>query len=151
MVTINAGGYVLTSEIDGAIVCKSFLAGRPQIKLALNEDLAVGRSEALALAGEYEGGRGALSLSPALKHPHLVLPILRNCRRAARNRTQPPSVVSAQLAQCLSSHVCPVLLGRAPVPQWFWTTATSTNPSSSTRSRLSACWCSRRRRGSSSL
>lgn len=58
VVTINSGGYVLTSEIDGAIVCKSFLDGKPQIKLALNEDLAVGRSEALALAGEYEGGRG---------------------------------------------------------------------------------------------
>lgn len=68
MVTINAGGYVLTSEIDGAIVCKSFLSGRPQIKLALNEDLAVGRSEALALAGEYEGGRGARLYTPRSVH-----------------------------------------------------------------------------------
>ena len=40
-VTFNGAGYMLTSELDGAIQCKSFLAGNPQIKMALNEDLAV--------------------------------------------------------------------------------------------------------------
>lgn len=68
--TINAGGYVLTSEIDGAIVCKSFLAGRPQIRIALNEDLAVGRSEALAIAGEYAGGRGACAAAHCCQNCH---------------------------------------------------------------------------------
>ncbi len=31
-VTFNSAGYVLTSEIDGAIQCKSFLAGNPQAR-----------------------------------------------------------------------------------------------------------------------
>lgn len=35
---------MLTSEIDGTIQMKSFLTGNPEIKVGLNEDLAVGRS-----------------------------------------------------------------------------------------------------------
>ena len=32
-VTFNSAGYVLTTEIDGAIQCKSFLQGNPQARL----------------------------------------------------------------------------------------------------------------------
>jgi AP-4 complex subunit mu-1 len=34
-VTFNSAGYVLTSEIDGAIQCKSFLAGNPQARVCM--------------------------------------------------------------------------------------------------------------------
>lgn len=37
-------GYILTSEIDGTIQMKSYLTGNPEIRLALNEDLSIGRS-----------------------------------------------------------------------------------------------------------
>ena len=52
--TFNGAGYMMTSEIDGAIQCKSFLAGNPQIRLALNENLCIGNSR-----GESGGGGGA--------------------------------------------------------------------------------------------
>ena len=37
-------GYILTSEIDGTIQMKSYLSGNPEIRLALNEDVTIGRS-----------------------------------------------------------------------------------------------------------
>lgn len=36
-------GYILTSEIDVTIQMKSYLSGNPEIRLALNEDLIIGR------------------------------------------------------------------------------------------------------------
>lgn len=36
-------GYILTSEIDGTIQMKSYLTGNPEIRLALNDDLTIGR------------------------------------------------------------------------------------------------------------
>lgn len=36
-------GYILTSEIDGTIQMKSYLTGNPEIRLALNEDLNIGK------------------------------------------------------------------------------------------------------------
>ncbi|EFJ18717.1 hypothetical protein SELMODRAFT_141330 [Selaginella moellendorffii] len=42
-VTFNASGYILTSEIDGTIQMKSYLTGNPEIRVALNEDLQIGR------------------------------------------------------------------------------------------------------------
>lgn len=36
-------GYVLNSSIDGTIQMKSYLAGNPELKLALNEELVVGK------------------------------------------------------------------------------------------------------------
>jgi AP-4 complex subunit mu-1 len=42
-VLFNAAGSVVTSEVDGSIIMKSFLAGTPDLYLGLNEDLAVGR------------------------------------------------------------------------------------------------------------
>lgn len=41
--TFNANGYVLNSSIDGTIQMKSYLAGNPELKLALNEDLVIGK------------------------------------------------------------------------------------------------------------
>jgi AP-4 complex subunit mu-1 len=46
-VLFNANGYVVNSSIDGCIQMKSFLAGNPELRLALNEDLIIGRN------GEY--------------------------------------------------------------------------------------------------
>jgi AP-4 complex subunit mu-1 len=34
---------VLRAEIDGSLVMKSFIRGNPELRLALNEDLVVGR------------------------------------------------------------------------------------------------------------
>ncbi|CAL5383993.1 unnamed protein product [Camellia sinensis] len=42
-VTFSSSGYILTSEIDGTIQMKSYLSGNPEIRLALNEDLSIGR------------------------------------------------------------------------------------------------------------
>ena len=36
-------GYILTSEIDGTIQLKSYLTGNPEIRLALNEEVSIGR------------------------------------------------------------------------------------------------------------
>lgn len=42
-VLFSANGYVLNSTIDGCIQMKSYLAGSPQLRLALNQDLAIGK------------------------------------------------------------------------------------------------------------
>ena len=43
-VTFNNTGYVVASEIDGCIQMKSYLSGNPQLRLALNEDLQIGKN-----------------------------------------------------------------------------------------------------------
>jgi AP-4 complex subunit mu-1 len=43
-VMFSNNGYVLNSTIDGCIQMKSYLAGSPQLRLALNEDLQIGRT-----------------------------------------------------------------------------------------------------------
>lgn len=43
-VLFSNNGYVLNSTIDGCIQMKSYLAGNPQLRLALNEDLAIGKN-----------------------------------------------------------------------------------------------------------
>lgn len=43
-VTFSSSGYILTSEVDGTIQMKSYLSGNPDIRLALNEDLSIGRN-----------------------------------------------------------------------------------------------------------
>eukprot|EP00934_Nitzschia_sp_Nitz4_P006416 Nitzschia sp. Nitz4//scaffold203_size38902//17362//18846//NITZ4_007660-RA/size38902-augustus-gene-0.43-mRNA-1//1//CDS//3329541424//6406//frame0 len=43
-VLFSNNGYVLNSTIDGCIQMKSYLAGNPELRLALNEDLCVGRN-----------------------------------------------------------------------------------------------------------
>eukprot|EP00474_Spongospora_subterranea_P010167 CRZ10625.1 hypothetical protein [Spongospora subterranea] len=43
-VTFNSDGVVVRSEIDGTIQMKSYLSGNPELKLALNEELVIGKS-----------------------------------------------------------------------------------------------------------
>ncbi|KAK4802157.1 hypothetical protein SAY86_000360 [Trapa natans] len=42
-VTFSSSGYILTSEIDGTIQMKSYLTGNPEIRVALNDELNIGR------------------------------------------------------------------------------------------------------------
>ncbi len=44
-------GYILNSTIDGCIQMKSYLSGNPGLRLALNEDLVVGKENASGYAG----------------------------------------------------------------------------------------------------
>ncbi len=43
-VLFSNNGYVLNSTIDGCIQMKSYLAGNPELRLALNEDLVIGKN-----------------------------------------------------------------------------------------------------------
>eukprot|EP00897_Mesotaenium_endlicherianum_P000516 jgi/Mesen1/10465/ME000082S09973 len=54
-VTFNSSGYILTSEIDGTIQMKSYLTSNPEIRLALNEDLAIGQAGggSTSFGGDY--------------------------------------------------------------------------------------------------
>jgi AP-4 complex subunit mu-1 len=45
-VLFNSSGYVINSSIEGCIQMKSYLTGNPQLRLALNEDIVVGRANA---------------------------------------------------------------------------------------------------------
>ncbi len=45
-VLFNSSGYVVNSAIDGSIMMKSFLSGNPELRLALNEDLVIGKGGA---------------------------------------------------------------------------------------------------------
>lgn len=45
-VLFNSGGQVVNSSIDGSIQMKSFLSGNPELRLALNEDLVIGKGGA---------------------------------------------------------------------------------------------------------
>jgi AP-4 complex subunit mu-1 len=42
-VLFSPNGYLLNSTIDGCIQMKSFLSGNPELRLALNEDLTIGK------------------------------------------------------------------------------------------------------------
>lgn len=61
-VTFNSSGYLLTSEVDGSIQIRNFLQGKPQIRIALPEDLVIGGREASPFGGDYGmgGGMGVL-------------------------------------------------------------------------------------------
>jgi AP-4 complex subunit mu-1 len=43
-VTFNSNGYPTQSEIDGCIQMKSYLSGNPELRMALNEELVIGKS-----------------------------------------------------------------------------------------------------------
>eukprot|EP01039_Chlorochromonas_danica_P006329 gene6329-6980_t len=45
-VLFNSNGFVVNSAIDGSILMKSFLSGNPELRLALNEDLVIGKGSA---------------------------------------------------------------------------------------------------------
>ncbi len=60
--TFNASGYIVSSQVDGAVQIKSYLAGNPQIKIKLNDDLIIGKRDSPygarhADAGASERGR----------------------------------------------------------------------------------------------
>jgi AP-4 complex subunit mu-1 len=42
-VLFSSNGYLLNFTIDGCIQMKSFLHGNPELRLALNEDLIIGK------------------------------------------------------------------------------------------------------------
>jgi AP-4 complex subunit mu-1 len=58
-VTFSSSGYILTSEIDGTIQMKSYLSGNPEIRLALNDDLSIGRSGRSVYGTDYGGSTGS--------------------------------------------------------------------------------------------
>ena len=43
----NANGFVLNSSIDGSIQMKSYLTGNPDLRLVLNDDLVIGKQNAM--------------------------------------------------------------------------------------------------------
>ena len=43
----DPNGVVLNSSIDGTIQMKSYLSGNPPLRLALNEDLVIGKGNYL--------------------------------------------------------------------------------------------------------
>lgn len=71
-VTFSSSGYILTSEIDGTIQMKSYLSGNPEIKLALNEDVTIGRSGSSAY-GYNSSGSGAVILDDCNFHESVQL------------------------------------------------------------------------------
>ena len=55
-ITFNSSGYVQNSAIDGSIQVKSYLSGRPLVKIALNEDLQIaGRNDGYNSYGSNYG------------------------------------------------------------------------------------------------
>ena len=56
--TFNASGHVASSQVDGAIQIKSYLAGNPSIKIKLNDDLIIGKRD--NPYGSYADSGGAL-------------------------------------------------------------------------------------------
>ncbi|KDP41471.1 hypothetical protein JCGZ_15878 [Jatropha curcas] len=73
-VTFSSSGYILTSEIDGTIQMKSYLTGNPEIRLALNEDLTIGRGSGRS-AYDYRSstGSGAVILDDCNFHESVRL------------------------------------------------------------------------------
>ncbi|XP_057784447.1 AP-4 complex subunit mu isoform X2 [Salvia miltiorrhiza] len=67
-VTFSSSGYVLTSEIDGTIQMKSYLTGNPEIRLALNDDLHIGRGSVPHFGYSGSSGSGAVILDDCNFH-----------------------------------------------------------------------------------
>eukprot|EP00931_Biecheleriopsis_adriatica_P007376 TRINITY_DN108666_c0_g1_i1.p1 TRINITY_DN108666_c0_g1~~TRINITY_DN108666_c0_g1_i1.p1 ORF type:complete len:445 (-),score=99.75 TRINITY_DN108666_c0_g1_i1:33-1367(-) len=63
-VLMNSNGTVINSAIDGSIQMKSYLAGNPELKLALNEDIQIKNME----LGGLHGGYGAVVLDDCNFH-----------------------------------------------------------------------------------
>ncbi|CAK8537634.1 unnamed protein product [Lathyrus sativus] len=71
-ITFSSSGYILTSEIDGTIQMKSYLTGNPEIRLALNEDLSIGRDEG-PVSGYRSSSGGAVILDDCNFHESVRL------------------------------------------------------------------------------
>ncbi|KAI3706739.1 hypothetical protein L6452_24676 [Arctium lappa] len=72
-VTFSSSGYILTSEIDGTIQMKSYLSGNPEIRLALNEDLNIGRGGRSIYDYGGSSGSGAVILDDCNFHESVHL------------------------------------------------------------------------------
>ncbi|KAE8719562.1 AP-4 complex subunit mu [Hibiscus syriacus] len=72
-VTFSSSGYILTSEIDGTIQMKSYLTGNPEIRLALNEDLSIGRGGGLVYDYRSSYGAGGVILDDCNFHESVRL------------------------------------------------------------------------------
>lgn len=72
-VTFSSSGYILTSEIDGTIQMKSYLSGNPEIRLALNEDLNIGKNGASVYDYRSSSGGGAVVLDDCNFHESVHL------------------------------------------------------------------------------
>jgi len=72
-VLFNAQGHIVNASIDGSIMIKSFLAGNPELRLALNENLVIGRDR-------VSGGYGALVLDDCNFHDSVRLDEFENSR-----------------------------------------------------------------------
>ncbi|XP_058088392.1 AP-4 complex subunit mu-like isoform X1 [Magnolia sinica] len=72
-VTFSSSGYILTSEIDGTIQMKSYLTGNPEIRLALNEDLSIGRGGSSLYDYRSSAGAGAVILDDCNFHESVHL------------------------------------------------------------------------------
>ncbi|KAL9255227.1 AP-4 complex subunit mu-like protein [Drosera capensis] len=72
-VTFSSSGYILTSEIDGTIQMKSYLTGNPEIKLALNEDVTIGRGGRSIYDYSSSAGSGAVILDDCNFHESVNL------------------------------------------------------------------------------
>lgn len=72
-VTFSSSGYILTSEIDGTIQMKSYLTGNPEIRLALNEDLSIGKGGRSGYDYGSSAGAGAVILDDCNFHESVHL------------------------------------------------------------------------------
>ncbi|XP_022769055.1 AP-4 complex subunit mu-like isoform X3 [Durio zibethinus] len=66
-------GYILTFEIDGTIQMKSYLTGNPEIRLALNDDLNIGRRGRSIYDYSSSYGSGAVILDDCNFHESVHL------------------------------------------------------------------------------
>ncbi|XP_071697906.1 AP-4 complex subunit mu [Rutidosis leptorrhynchoides] len=71
--TFSSSGYILTSEIDGTIQMKSYLSGNPEIRLALNDDLNIGRDGRSVYDYGGSSGSGAVILDDCNFHESVHL------------------------------------------------------------------------------
>ncbi|XP_052190302.1 AP-4 complex subunit mu [Diospyros lotus] len=72
-ITFSSSGYILTSEIDGTIQMKSYLTGNPEIRLALNEELSIGRGGRSIYDYSGSSGSGAVILDDCNFHESVHL------------------------------------------------------------------------------
>ncbi|KAE9595982.1 putative clathrin adaptor, mu subunit [Lupinus albus] len=72
-ITFSSSGYILTSEIDGTIQMKSYLTGNPEIRLALNEDLAIGNVQGPVYGYRSSSGSGPVILDDCNFHESVRL------------------------------------------------------------------------------
>ncbi|KAL2498071.1 AP-4 complex subunit mu [Abeliophyllum distichum] len=72
-VTFSSSGYILTSEIDGTIQMKSYLSGNPEIRVALNDDLTIGRGGRSIYDYSGSSGSGAVILDDCNFHESVHL------------------------------------------------------------------------------